>query len=48
MVVRERLPTLPPDFYHDGNLKLVPTLDKCISLQDSNEFNARRADVFSK
>jgi hypothetical protein len=31
MAVRERLPTQLPDFYHDGNLKLVSTLDKCIN-----------------
>lgn len=29
MAVRERLPTQQPGIYHDGNLKLVPTLDKC-------------------
>jgi len=31
MAVRKRLPTQQADFYHDGNLKLVPTSDKCIN-----------------
>jgi hypothetical protein len=31
MAVRERLPKQQPDFYHYGNLKLVPTLDKRIN-----------------
>jgi len=31
MAVCERLPTQQPDFYHDGNLKFAPTVDKCIN-----------------